>query len=397
MLERPRHAERHRASLQRRDHPVAHSPNRELRAFAHTTENRPGHLSGLAVARPPCRNGGPKPAGRDFRRSQSRHDDSVHLDVPSNGTSRAPSRSQSHLANHSQMRMIRIHRPIVIILNKTSNPISVEGGHPMRPSLFLALLGLHPALSEAQTASTGRGERVPDTVVVTATRTERTLDDVPATVTIKTAEELERELARDIRDLVRYEPGVSVGGTGERFGIASRLQCGRDGPGGILKCAPSSRVARFAVAPGASHEHVTLDLGWAARRSSRLCNRKRSNRGHGRRLRRARDGARRIASVGRGRVERRRSAAPGVPGRSGLGTADAASLQEAVAELESRGVREIGVVRLFVSGDSFLDRTEQILGLRAGARRSPSWQRTGTITQRTAWPFGGSTRAPRSR
>lgn len=183
----------------------------------------------------------------------------------------------------------------------------------MRPSLFLALLGLHPALSEAQTASTGRGERVPDAVVVTATRTERTLDDVPATVTIKTAEELERELARDIRDLVRYEPGVSVGGTGERFGIASRLQCGRDGPGGILKCAPSSRVARFAVAPGASHEHVTLDLGWAARRSSRLCNRKRSNRGHGRRLRRARDGARRIASVGRGRVERRRSAAPGFP------------------------------------------------------------------------------------
>jgi sirohydrochlorin cobaltochelatase len=54
-----------------------------------------------------------------------------------------------------------------------------------------------------------------------------------------------------------------------------------------------------------------------------------------------------------------------------FGMADAASLQEAVAELESRGVREIGVVRLFVSGDSFLDRTEQILGLRVGAPSKP--------------------------
>jgi hemoglobin/transferrin/lactoferrin receptor protein len=57
-----------------------------------------------------------------------------------------------------------------------------------------------------------------ETIVVTATRTERALDDVAATVSRKTAEELERELARDIRDLVRYEPGVSVDGT-DRFGL----------------------------------------------------------------------------------------------------------------------------------------------------------------------------------
>lgn len=50
-----------------------------------------------------------------------------------------------------------------------------------------------------------------------------------------------------------------------------------------------------------------------------------------------------------------------------FGMADADSLQEAVTKLEDKGVRRIAVVRLFVSGDSFKDATEEIFGLRAGA------------------------------
>jgi sirohydrochlorin cobaltochelatase len=50
-----------------------------------------------------------------------------------------------------------------------------------------------------------------------------------------------------------------------------------------------------------------------------------------------------------------------------FGMADACSMQEAVTRLEARGVRQIGVVRLFVSGESWLERTEQIFGLREGA------------------------------
>ncbi|WP_394835803.1 hypothetical protein LVJ94_02595 [Pendulispora rubella] len=50
-----------------------------------------------------------------------------------------------------------------------------------------------------------------------------------------------------------------------------------------------------------------------------------------------------------------------------FGMADAASLQESVQKLEARNVRRIGVVRLFVSGESFFQETEQIFGLRAGA------------------------------
>ena len=50
-----------------------------------------------------------------------------------------------------------------------------------------------------------------------------------------------------------------------------------------------------------------------------------------------------------------------------FGMADAATLDEAVRKLEAAGVERIGVVRLFISGESWYERTEQILGLIEGA------------------------------
>ena len=47
-------------------------------------------------------------------------------------------------------------------------------------------------------------------VTVTATRQKRRVDEVPATVTVITAKEIEDNLATDVKDLVRFEPGVSV-------------------------------------------------------------------------------------------------------------------------------------------------------------------------------------------
>jgi len=54
-----------------------------------------------------------------------------------------------------------------------------------------------------------------------------------------------------------------------------------------------------------------------------------------------------------------------------FGMADAVSIQDAIGRLEARGVRRIGVVRLFISGESWYTRTEQILGLRLGAPEPP--------------------------
>jgi len=50
-----------------------------------------------------------------------------------------------------------------------------------------------------------------------------------------------------------------------------------------------------------------------------------------------------------------------------FGMAEAASIQAAAKRLEDRGVKRIAVVRLFISGESWYERTEQILGLIPGA------------------------------
>lgn len=60
-----------------------------------------------------------------------------------------------------------------------------------------------------------------------------------------------------------------------------------------------------------------------------------------------------------------------------FGMADAASMDAAVRRLEAQGVRRIGVVRLFISGDSWRERTEQIFGLRPGAPPRPAGDHAG--------------------
>jgi hypothetical protein len=67
-----------------------------------------------------------------------------------------------------------------------------------------------------------------------------------------------------------------------------------------------------------------------------------------------------------------------------FGMADAISLQQGVERLEARGARRIGVVRLFISGESFLERTEQILGLAPGAP-----QRAAAQTEHEGHAAGG--------
>ena len=55
-------------------------------------------------------------------------------------------------------------------------------------------------------------------VSVSATRTEKELADVPAAVTVFTADDIDRGLVQRIDDLIRYEPGVSVRSDPSRFG-----------------------------------------------------------------------------------------------------------------------------------------------------------------------------------
>jgi len=52
------------------------------------------------------------------------------------------------------------------------------------------------------------------------------------------------------------------------------------------------------------------------------------------------------------------------PTEIAFGMADSSTMRAAVQRLECRGVREIAVVRMFISADSFLPETEYILGVR---------------------------------
>ena len=70
------------------------------------------------------------------------------------------------------------------------------------------------------------GQPVPtqlDAVTTAATRTRRPLDDVPATVSVITTEDIDRENMQDVRDLVRNEPGVTVGNNPFRAGYQNFL------------------------------------------------------------------------------------------------------------------------------------------------------------------------------
>jgi hypothetical protein len=51
-------------------------------------------------------------------------------------------------------------------------------------------------------------------VTISATRQAQSVNSVPSTVTVQTREELDRNNVNTIKELVRYEPGVAVGGTG---------------------------------------------------------------------------------------------------------------------------------------------------------------------------------------
>lgn len=69
-------------------------------------------------------------------------------------------------------------------------------------------------------------------ITVTATRTAQAVDEVPATVSVITEEEIDDNLVTDIRDLVRWEPGVEVPTSPARFGAALG-GTGRDGNAGF--------------------------------------------------------------------------------------------------------------------------------------------------------------------
>jgi hemoglobin/transferrin/lactoferrin receptor protein len=93
--------------------------------------------------------------------------------------------------------------------------------------LLLASTALGTTISaptRAQTTTPAQPQAQPtqlDAVTTAATRNKRPIDAIPGTVSVITTEDIDRENMQNMRDLVRNEPGVSVGNQPGRVGFTN--------------------------------------------------------------------------------------------------------------------------------------------------------------------------------
>lgn len=102
-------------------------------------------------------------------------------------------------------------------------------GVSLLPLLAFALPAV-AADAEAEAAADGSDPRA--LITVTATRAPVAVLEAPSTVSVITDDDMANNMVSDIRDLVRFEPGVSVRRAPARFGAASG-STGRDGNAGF--------------------------------------------------------------------------------------------------------------------------------------------------------------------
>ena len=94
-------------------------------------------------------------------------------------------------------------------------------------SMILVTTAVFTSFSGVVVAENSQTEE--EIITVVGTRTERSLDEVATSISVISAIDIEEQLYRDIADLVKYEPGVSVGGTGSRFGLSGFIIRGMGG------------------------------------------------------------------------------------------------------------------------------------------------------------------------
>ena len=93
--------------------------------------------------------------------------------------------------------------------------------HPLSLALIAATaLPAHAATGVPAASSAGDDPKALERVVVVATRSERAIVDVPNTVDEIDRARMDELVVHDLKDLFRYEPGITVGSSFGRFGIA---------------------------------------------------------------------------------------------------------------------------------------------------------------------------------
>lgn len=123
--------------------------------------------------------------------------------------------------------------------------------------------GTDPAAAEAATGSPNAPDRPAavhrETITVTATLSERPVDDTPGRVSVIEADQIEAALMHDVSDLVRFEPGVFVDGDPTRLGPSGFNVRGIGGNRVLTRIDGVPTAEEFAFGPLATTQY-TLDL-----------------------------------------------------------------------------------------------------------------------------------------
>ena len=121
------------------------------------------------------------------------------------------------------------------LAQNVSSP-GVRGSLPPEKALDRLLIGTNLGYRKLsnnnivlEKRSSASGTLALQQMTISATRQEQDVNSVPSTVTVHDRQELDRQNVNTIKDLVRYEPGVSVGGAGQRGGISGYNIRGIDG------------------------------------------------------------------------------------------------------------------------------------------------------------------------
>jgi hemoglobin/transferrin/lactoferrin receptor protein len=117
-----------------------------------------------------------------------------------------------------------------------------------------------PAPQPDPSAATSADARALERITVTATAAPVAVGDAVATVSVIDADEIERQGARDIKDLVRYEPGVSVRNQPGRFGLSGFNIRGLDGNRVLVRIDGVRIADGFAIGSFANAGRDTVDI-----------------------------------------------------------------------------------------------------------------------------------------
>jgi len=132
-------------------------------------------------------------------------------------------------------------------------------------AIVFLLAGISSATAQHDADAVAEQDLQLDTVTVVATRQPRNLSEVAGTVTVLDADRIERDLALDIQDLVRYEPGVEADGGGTRFGFGGFRIRGLGGNRTALVLDNVPAADRFTVGNFADSGRGLLELGLVSR------------------------------------------------------------------------------------------------------------------------------------